>query len=132
MRRSITTTPPNSLILIMDHSTGVLPDDLGSGLAGSTPSCVAVGTLSEFDGPTTVIVTNNPQASEGGVLIFDGHLIVPSLELSICNVLDERLLSVDISKPEIDIEVYADDTSEPSLLVVRLDCMPTAPECEGP
>ncbi|MCT1618527.1 MULTISPECIES: hypothetical protein [Janibacter] len=51
----IATTFPNSLVLVLDPVTGTLPSSMGGHPIAASPSGVAVGTLSEFDGNTTVV-----------------------------------------------------------------------------
>lgn len=118
MKESITLAPPNSLILVMDISFGELPDDMGGRLVSFTDSCVAVGTLSEVDGDTTIIMTNSLDGVGLGEMVFDGILKVPKKELSVCSVRNEKLLTLELSSEEAHVQIFANDPSEPDEIVV--------------
>lgn len=119
MQEAITLSPPNSLILVMDHSFGELPIAMGGQLVSSTDSCVAVGTLSELDGATTITLADNLKGiSEPRALVFDGIVQTPGLELSICNVRNEKLLTLHLSTPRVKVKIFASDESEPDNIVV--------------
>lgn len=125
MRKSITLAPPNSLILILDYSFGELPEDMEGGLVAFTSSCVAVGTLSEFDGDTTVTMTSTMEGSVPGELVFDGIIEAPQRELSVCNVRNERLLTMPLLEIRAHVQIFANDASEPDEIVILVgDCEP--------
>lgn len=116
--KSVTVAPPNSLIFIMDHAFGEIPESMGHGSVTSTDSCVAVATLCEFDGATTVIVGTDPHGTGAEILVFDGHLTIPSKQLSVCSAFDEKLLSMDISRSHVHLKVFANDATEPNLIAI--------------
>lgn len=118
MQESITLAPPNSLILIMDYDFGELPEDIGNQLIAFTDSCVAVGTLSEVDGNTTITLTDDQEHGKHGEMFFEGTLKIPSHELSICSTDNVQLLAMQLSKPEIKIKIIANDASEPDNIIV--------------
>ena len=118
MNETIKVAAPNSLILVMDHSTGLVPDEMGDGLIASTASCIAVGTLSEFDGDTTVILTDALSASASMELVFSGMIETPSGTLSICNTRNEVLITASHLSAETIVQVFANDDSEPDHIVV--------------
>lgn len=118
MKQSVKVAPPNSLILVMDYSFGVLPDNMGGALVASTSSCVAVGTLSDADGDTVITLTDELLGLNSEGLIFDGVLEAPSRELSICNVRNEKLMAVALSGAEVRIRIFANDASEPDQIAV--------------
>ncbi|MGH8411263.1 MAG: hypothetical protein ACRERT_08575 [Pseudomonas sp.] len=120
----MTVAPPNSLIFIMDHAFGETPESMGHGLVTSTDSCVAVATLCEFDGATTVIVGADPQGVGAEILVFDGHLTVPSKQLSVCSALDEKLLSMDIPTSHVHLKVFANDATEPNFIAILVNHQP--------
>lgn len=122
--KSVTIAPPNSLIFIMDHAFGEIPESMGHGLVTSTDSCVAVATLCEFDGATTVIVGTDPQGVGAEILVFEGHLTIPSKQLSVCSALDEELLSMEVSTSHVHLKVYANDATEPNFITILVDHQP--------
>lgn len=116
--KSVSVSPPNSLIFIMDHAFGELPESMDRGLVTSTDSCVAVATLCELDGATTVSVGTDPEGVEAEILIFDGHLTIPSKQLSVCSALNVKLLSMDVSASHVHLKVFANDATEPSFIAI--------------
>ena len=119
MRESITLSPPNSLILVMDHSFGELPQVMGGRLVAFTDSCVAVGTLSEADGVTSITLADDLQViDEPSALAFDGVLHTPAFELSVCNVRNEKLLTLQLPTPRSKVRIFVNDKSEPDRIMV--------------
>lgn len=118
MKRSLTLAPPNSLILVMDHESGVPPESITAALVGATDSCLAIGTLAAPDGETTITLTDDLDGVESGELVFDGMLFTPNRELSICNVMNEKLLTLPVPKTATGVKVFANDPSEPDEIVV--------------
>lgn len=121
MKQSITMRPSNSLIFIMDYSFGKLPEFMSGNLVAFTDSCVAIGTLSEVDGETTIVVTDSlldVQSTER--LVFDGVVATQGGELSVCSTTNEKLLTVKRSNRNIHVKVFANDASEPDKIVVLI------------
>ncbi len=54
-RSNVKVAPINALVLVMDRTKGVIPDSMSQRLVAATSSCIAVGTLSEHDGETTML-----------------------------------------------------------------------------
>jgi hypothetical protein len=118
--RSVSVAPPNSLILIMDPSVAEIPESMGRSLISATPTCIAVGTRAEGDGETYVFFSTDRSSAPADLLVFDGVLRTPNREVCICNVLDERLLSVRVSMDDTHINIWADDDCEPGVINVVL------------
>jgi len=119
MRRTIVATPRNSLILVMDRTIGVIPDAMGGGLVAATSSCVAVGTLSEYDGETSISLSDEGKAlGFDSTPVFDGMLETPSKVLSICTVLNDVLLELGVPSEKTRVRIWANDVSEPDNIVV--------------
>lgn len=105
----------------MDYLFGELPEAMNGGLVAFTDSCVAVGTLSEFDGETAISLTDSLEEGEPDALVFDGVLKAPQCELSVCNVANEKLLTMKLSGPEAHVRIFANDPSEPDEIVVFVE-----------
>jgi hypothetical protein len=107
--------PPNSLVLVMDHTLGNVPDSMNQNLVASTQSCVAVGTLSEADGETFLSLSDEtPSRLPNRAPVFDGVLPTPSKRVSVCSVRDEPLLLLDVPASRTRVRVWANHTSEPN------------------
>lgn len=118
MKITKTFAPSNSLVLVMDSSIGEIPSSIGDALTASTSSCVAVGTLAEMDGETTITLTDSSEGIEPEGLVFDGVLLTPGKELSVCNVEDEKVLTIPVPSSETRVQIFANDINEPDNIVV--------------
>lgn len=118
MRESLTFSPPNSLILVMDHEAGILPDQLTANLVSASDSCLAIGTLAAADGETRITLADDLDGIEVGDLVFDGVLSTPNHELSVCNVHNEKLLTMPVSQTSTSVKVFANDLCEPDQIVI--------------
>ena len=105
----------------MDHLSGELPEAMNGQLVAFTDSCVAVGTLSEVDGETTIILTDSLVGVKRGQMVFDGTLKVPRRELAVCSSADRMLLTMKLPRSEARVQIFANDASEPDQIVVFVD-----------
>lgn len=90
-------------------------------LVAFTDTCVAVGTLSGVDGETTITLTETLVGVTRGQMVFDGVLKVPRHELAVCSAAGTRLLTMKLPRSEARVQVFANDVSEPDLIVVFVD-----------
>ena len=121
MRTDISLAPRNSLVLVMDHSYGEVPESMGERSIAFNESCVAVGTLSEQDGTTETTLSDEADVPPDCNLIFDGTVVTPSMKLSVCAVNDEVLLSIPTSSGESKLRIYSNDGTEPNKIVILVD-----------
>ncbi len=118
MNLEITLAPKNSLVLVMDASIGEIPHSMGDGAIVSTDSCVAIGTLSEVDGETTIVLTDQEDCANNQNPSFDGTLRVPTREISVCSVDDEKLITLSVVSEASRIRIFTNDPSEPDRVVI--------------
>lgn len=105
----------------MDPSTGEIPDSMSGTSVAATPSCVAVGTLAELDGETTVVLTDGEDSEDVGtatLLVFEGVLQTPRGLLAVCTVDLERVIETTVDAPSTRIRIQADDVAEPDRIVI--------------
>ncbi len=119
--KTISTSPPNSLILVMDHASGIVPETMDNRLVSTTESCVAVGCMSAYDGPTEIQLGQTNEIIPTDALIFEGEISTPSKKLSICLVTNAELLSVAVSGERTNIRIFANDLSEPNRILILFD-----------
>ena len=118
--------PPNSLILIMDRSVGEVPETMSGAAVASTTSCVAVGTLSEHDGETSITISDErPEAVLSLSIIFDGDLSTPDRNLAVCTVGDVAVISTAVPSPSTRVQIWANDRSEPDHIYIFTNHDPT-------
>ena len=126
MRRHVSVAVSHSLVLVMDRTVGEIPETM-DGLVSSTPGCVAVGTTAQHDGETRISLSDEGvEPGPAQWLAFDGVLQTPSRRLSICSVLDEVLLQVDVPSSVTGIEVWVDHEMEPTSIAVVITRPPDA------
>lgn len=120
MKLTAEIAPPNSLLLVMDEIAEI-PESMGNGLVVATASCIAVGTRSDADGTTEVVLSNEPKCreSEGRLqLVFRGVLATPSRSVSLYTVLLQKFLTLPVPFERTAIEIWADHGTEPSHLCI--------------
>ena len=114
----VTLSPPHSIIFIGDPTCSIdVPDDIGSGLVWATDTCVAVGTLAETDGETTIRLAPDFVEPQGDV-VFEGKLRTPGGVVAVHTSAAEMLISIPVGS-EAQVTVWANDAREPDLLFVR-------------
>lgn len=60
MKYDVSVAPPNSIILVVGSASAEPPESMTGGLTSATSTCVAIGTLNEFDGETSVKIDGGP------------------------------------------------------------------------
>ena len=116
--------PKNSLLLVMDRDSGEIPESMDGKLVASTPSCIAVGTLSEADGETSVVLANEKTLAHpdpGLRKVFSGILETPKKEVHVCTLLLQTVVKLPVSSTQSNIEIWTDDAMEPSRLCILVD-----------
>jgi hypothetical protein len=115
--------PQNSVLVIMDKAGGEIPESMNHKLVVATPSCIAVGTLSQADGETSVTLTDEtmqPQRLSGLEKVFSGVLATPTKEVHIFTVLLHSVLTLSVRNTQSNVEVWANSDTEPDKLCVAI------------
>jgi hypothetical protein len=109
---------PNSVILVGDPA-GEPPESMGGRLVSATPSCVAIGTLSEADGETTIqLIDANDAADLPTQLAFEGDVEMTSNRLTLASVLDDTYLERPVRATSVSLQVWVNDADEPDEICV--------------
>ncbi|WP_162939645.1 hypothetical protein [Neorhizobium sp. NCHU2750] len=118
MASSISISAPNSLILI-SGGNGSVPNRFEEGKAvAATPTMIAVGTLSEFDGPTRITLVRGRAAIGELRELFDGNLQELKGKLVVQTCEGAVILSGQFDYPQARIQVFSNDQSEPDDIVI--------------
>jgi hypothetical protein len=116
------TAPRNSLLLVSGNpNEGETPEVTGIGLVWWTQSCVAVGTLMENDGETSVVLSDDAGVVPAGAefrRVFGGSIETPTKEIWVSTVNCEGILSLPVPGIASYIEIWANDVSEPDKLLI--------------
>ena len=128
MKKEINIAPQNSIIFIMDITTGVIPNPelIRQSLVTATSSCVAIGTLCSIDGETTIILSDEDKVIQNNErLVFEGMLDTPSKLISVCTVLNKPVLKMNVRDIRSHIQLWANDVSEPDNIeiIVKYNCV---------
>jgi hypothetical protein len=112
---------PNALLLISDIGGGTLPDTMLGELIASTPSCIAVGCMSDSNGKTEVTLGTGREFHPRGAPAFDGELETASRVVGICTVFHEPVLQTAVSNPTTRVRVWVNHPSEPDEVIVAVE-----------
>lgn len=105
----------------MDQSVGEIPESMNESLVAATPSCIAIGTLSEYDGETLISLSDEASLYEVDLfIIFDGVLKTPTRKLSLCSVLDETLITLEVATENTRVQVWVNDDKEPDKINIAV------------
>jgi hypothetical protein len=92
---------------------------MSGGLVAATPTCIAIGTLSEHDGETSIALSDEATLSGYGTSPrFSAVLKTPSRSLSVCSVIAEVLLEMSVPSDETRVQVWANDAAEPDNIAI--------------
>ena len=106
----------NSVILVMGGDNGEIPQSMDGCVINSTSSCIAVGTLSEVDGETSIILTDEKAVARSDPSLramFTRVLVTARKEISVYTVLLEPLATLPVSDVQTRVEVWLDNEAEP-------------------
>ena len=123
MKTQTSLAPKNSLILILDPVTGIIPQSMACQLVASTPSCIAIGTMSASDGETVVVLTDERQcviSDPAMQQVFEGTIATPRMKVAVCTVDMEQILSSQVPTGLLSVEVWVNHKQEPSRVCVLI------------
>ena len=118
----ITVRPPNSLVLVVTARDPEIPDSMHGELVASTATCIAIGTLNELDGETTIRLTS-ATASDGEDtlrLVFERTLDNPSGFVRVVSVNGDVYIEQPSAGRSIPISIFANDSTEPDIIVIEI------------
>ena len=116
--QAILTTPPNSVVLVMDGSVGQIPETMGSRAVSATESCVALGCRSAHDGPTQIQLGLGSNFQTSDQLVFQGELATPTGKLSVFSIMHDELLSAIVPSDKTSIRIFANHPAEPDRIAI--------------
>lgn len=116
MRSSAVLSPPNSILLLLDPRTGIVPSSFHGESFASTPSALAIGTRAEFDGTTEVNIGHKGDLPSDPTLQlrWEGMLATTGL-LAVLTCVNETVLVVPAGE-EVDIQLWTNDLDEPDII----------------
>lgn len=112
--------PPNSVILVMDGAGGNPPESMKGSAITYTPTCIAIGCLSEVDGETTITLGAVEELAIPSQPLFEGTLRTPSRRVSVRSVLWDAILETNVPADVTKVTVWTNDASEPDEVRIGL------------
>lgn len=113
--------PPNSLLLVMGQEKSEIPESMEHSLVNATTTCVAIGTLSDIDGETDVVLTDEkmyPHSVSDLSLVFSGIIAASRGQVDIRTVNLLKVISLGVTSNPCAVEVWANDRKEPNKVCV--------------
>ena len=111
-------SPPHSILFISDPSASVDLPEIGPALVAATSSCVAIGTLADMDGETTVILERSVPSPEGE-LVFSGDIGTPGKRLAVMCSDASVAVEIAVAAERTHLRIWANHASEPDLISVE-------------
>jgi hypothetical protein len=118
---SVRLAPPNSLLLVLDPRSGVLPLSMDGSSVASTDSGLAVGTVAEQDGETTVWLgrSRDLPVDRSLSLAWTGSLRTTG-RVAILTVYNEVVVEI-AAPPVATVQVWTNDPVEPDVVCVTVE-----------
>lgn len=121
MIRETRVAPSHSLILVMDRTVGEIPETLNQSLVAASQSCIAVGTRCADDGSTFIALSDEtPPDLPQQPPVVDRVIPTPSKKLSVCSVVGEVFVFLDVPKARTRVQVWTNDDMEPDKIWIRV------------
>jgi hypothetical protein len=107
----------------MDPKSGDVPESMGPSLVASTRSCVAVGTLSEVDGETTISLRSDmgEDGDQSATLAFDGEIETSGGRVAVCTTRLETILELTVGGERARVRIWVNHPIEPDAIDVAID-----------
>ena len=119
MKRS---SVPNAVLLVMDSQSGVIPESMDGGLIAASDSCIAIGTIAEYEHQVEIEIRQLPKdfAVSDTTLqcVYRAQVATPRRILAACSVYLEELVTAKVSGENAFVEIWVNDDKEPDRVVV--------------
>jgi hypothetical protein len=109
---------PNALILISDVGGGTAPDIMRRTLIASTPSCIAVGCMSDCNGETEVTLGATQEIGRRHRPAFEGELATPNRAIAVRTVLRGTISQVRVPDLRTKVRVWVNHPQEPDKVII--------------
>jgi hypothetical protein len=111
---------PNALLLISDVGGGRPPDVMQGALIASTPSCIAVGCMSDSNGETEITLGPTLELRQREHPAFEGELETPNRAVVVWTVLRDTILQAAVPQPRTRVCIWVNHPSEPDKVIIGL------------
>lgn len=111
---------PNAIILVSDIGGGMAPNLMRGALVASTPSCIAVGCMSDCNGETELTLGPVKEVSLREIPVFEGELTTPNHKVAVRTVLNEIVLQAPVLHSRTKVRIWVNHPSEPDKVIIGL------------
>jgi hypothetical protein len=118
--RAIKIAPPNSVVLLSDVSGGDIPDSMRGVVVVATPTCIAVGCVSEADEPTEFVLAPLSELERSDEPVHMSRIQTPNRRVVLRTVLGLELLGLPVDTQSTEVKVWVNDPFEPDKVVIGL------------
>lgn len=118
MRKTVKITPSNSIIFVSDVDGGVAPEAFKYDPIMSTPTCIAIGVLTEYEGETTIMMVPSWSVARPDIPVFDGMLDTPTGQVVVSMVDRTVLLESRSGETRTRIRVWTNDAKQPDEVLI--------------
>lgn len=118
MAVKISLAPPNSLILIVGAEKYEVPSSMKGAAFAQTMSCIAVGSLSEIDGQTSILLKKISESEREFAPSFTGFINTPSCLVEVKTILGKTLLQMPVLYKKTKISIWTNDKFEPDEIII--------------
>jgi hypothetical protein len=117
LERSV--APPNSIVFINDptHICEV-PRNTATAIVTATASCIAVWTLAQPSGETTIRLARTMDCPVGQI-VFDDMLETPGRRVEVGDSGGEQILPINVDNALTHVKIWVNDTNEPDLILIQ-------------
>jgi len=91
---------------------------MGGAVVGATAACIAVGCLSEDDGPTDLTLAPLSEVERAEKPAYDGMLLTPTHRVVISSVVGQRLLELPVLEGLTRIKIWVNHPTEPDKVMI--------------
>jgi hypothetical protein len=117
----ITIAPSNSIILIVGAKKYEVPSSMKGAVIATTLSCVAIGSLSEIDGQTSITLEKSCESERDFAPSFTGFIETPSCLVEVKTVLGQTLLQMPVLHKMTKIAIWTNDKFEPDKIIIGVE-----------
>ena len=120
MVKTITTSPPQALVLVSDVGQGDVPASTREDAIWATPTCVVVGCRSDIDGRTAVTLGRFADVRRAEAPTDERTLRTPQRRVVVRTVDGERLIEMSVPHALTAVVIWTNRPSAPDAIVIGL------------
>lgn len=120
MSKSVTISPPNSLLFLSDPDGGKAPIPVWGAQILSTASCISFACYPEQDGPTKIILGGWNEVDPQTAPAFDGEIETPHRAVVVTTVDQKIVLKAEVPNARTHIRIWLSHPRWPEKVIIGL------------